>query len=217
MANYTNEEILKLPRDFRTNLINSLSGFKSPLLVGTSNLAGQQNLSLFSSVFHLGANPPLMGMIVRPDTVERHTLSNILETGVYTLNHLPASYVMAVHQTSARYPREASEFDATHLTPHLIKGFAAPAVAEASLRIGLALREKLDLLANGTHLLIGEVQWLEVNDEDLLTPSGNILLNSTPAVVGLDNYYTTNHTFRLTYAKPESTVAIHDNNITREA
>ncbi|MCJ8275234.1 MAG: flavin reductase family protein, partial [Bdellovibrionales bacterium] len=47
-------------------LVNSLSGFKSANLVGTQSKDGQTNLAMFSSFFHLGANPPLMGFVLRP-------------------------------------------------------------------------------------------------------------------------------------------------------
>jgi len=72
------DAIATMEKGYRTNFINSLSGFKSLNMVGTINPEGKTNLAVFSQVFHLGANPALMGMIVRPDSVPRHTLTNML-------------------------------------------------------------------------------------------------------------------------------------------
>lgn len=48
--------------------------------MGTVNKIGHTNLAIFNSVIHIGANPPLMGFISRPNSGERHTLENIQET-----------------------------------------------------------------------------------------------------------------------------------------
>lgn len=193
-------EFESLEKQYRTNLINSLSGFKSPLLVGSRDVEGNLNVAVFSSVFHLGANPALMGLISRPDSVPRDTLENIRATGEYTFNHLPEENYPQVHQTSARYARDESEFVACGLTPLLHEGFFAPFVAGSPLQIALALREIVPLAINGTHLLIGEVKGLWV-DEARLGADGAIGLDGTPAVVGLDAYYGATFLARLPYAK----------------
>ena len=100
---------------FRATFINSLGGFKSVLLVGTRSGNGQENLAIFSSFFHLGANPPLFGLVVRPDVSPRHTLENILETKQFTLNQITEDFFEKAHHTAARYPKEISEFQAAGL------------------------------------------------------------------------------------------------------
>lgn len=57
---FTKQQINELEQRFRTNLINSLSGFKSANLIGTQDKLGNTNLAIVSSVFHLGAHPPLV-------------------------------------------------------------------------------------------------------------------------------------------------------------
>ena len=151
----TDTDIAAMEQFYRTNLINSLSGFKSVNLVGTINPQGVTNLAVFSQVFHLGAHPALMGMIVRPDSVPRHTLANLLETGSFTLNHLRADFYRQAHQTSASYA--GSEFEACGFTPWFSEKIAAPYVRESSVKIGLAFRERIDLAINGTVMIIGEV------------------------------------------------------------
>ena len=100
---FSYSEIMNFDQRYRATFINSLGGFKSVNLIGTRSESGLSNLAIFSSIVHIGANPPLVGFIVRPDSAERHTLENILETSYYTLNHINESIVINSHQTSARY------------------------------------------------------------------------------------------------------------------
>ena len=60
---------------------------------------------------HLGANPPLYGIISRPDTALKDTLKNILETHQYTLNFVKNTDFEKAHQTSAKYDANISEFE----------------------------------------------------------------------------------------------------------
>jgi flavin reductase (DIM6/NTAB) family NADH-FMN oxidoreductase RutF len=190
-----------LDKTFRTNLINGLSGFKSPLLIGSRDGEGHLNVAVFSSVFHLGANPPLMGFINRPDSVPRDTLENIRQTGHYTFNHLPQRFREAVHHTSARYPQSISEFRPAGLSPQMREGHAAPFVAEAEIQIALECRDIVPIPHNGTWLVIGEVKAVWIVPERL-SEDGTIELTGTPAVVGLDAYYSVEPLERLPYAKP---------------
>jgi len=76
-------EILDAPSLWRRHLINSISGYKSANLVGTISPDGVPNLSLISSLVHLGATPPLQGFVMRPLSVERQTYEYIKSTGQY--------------------------------------------------------------------------------------------------------------------------------------
>ncbi len=198
-------DLLALEQRFRASLINSLGGFKSVNLVGTKNTNQQTNLSVFNSIVHIGANPPLVGMIVRPDSVERHTYENILETGYYTLNHLNASIYVNAHQTSARYPRSISEFEACNLSELYQDDFFAPYVKESNVQIGLELKEKIDIASNGTILLVGEIKHVYF-PEFALQRDGFLNLESCESITcsGLDSYHRTQLISRLSYAKPTS-------------
>jgi flavin reductase (DIM6/NTAB) family NADH-FMN oxidoreductase RutF len=70
---FTKENILNFEKNFRTKFINSLSGFKSANLIGTISKTGKTNLAIFNSVIHVGANPSLIGLLIRPASVPRHT------------------------------------------------------------------------------------------------------------------------------------------------
>ena len=149
---YKSEDILSMESPFRRNFVNSLTGFKSVTLIGSRSLPGVNNLAVFSQIIHVGATPPLVGVLFRPHTVSRHTFENILATGSFTFNHFTKNIVLQAHQTSARYGE--SEFEATGLTPEFIGSFSSPYVKEAAIKIGLELVEVQTIKANGTELVI---------------------------------------------------------------
>lgn len=192
----------KLDKFFRRNLINSATGFKSLNLVGTQNKNGLTNLAPFSQVFHIGASPAYIGLLIRPDSVERHTLDNIESTKFYTLNHVLSSFYKQAHQSSARY--HVSEFEATGLTPEYSSLLPAPYVKEANIKIGLQFEERNDIRLNGTILIIGSIQELFVPD-DCIGEDGMIDLEKAGTITcsGLDTYHTTQKLARLSYAKPD--------------
>lgn len=189
----------------RASFINSLGGHKSVHLVGTySPSLNQENLAIISSCFHLGANPALMGMIIRPHETERHTFEYILETNSYTLNHVHPDFFHAAHQTSARYPREISEFAACGLTPFYEEGHIAPFVKESRVRVGMKLRDHQTLSINKTELLIGEIVLVQAPFE-LISADGSLNLHQAQSVgvCGLDRYHSARPLARLSYAKPD--------------
>ncbi|XOV79917.1 MAG: flavin reductase family protein [Aestuariibacter sp.] len=204
MTIYSRRDIDLMPSRYRANFVNCLSGFKSANLIGTQSKANGANLAVFNSVFHVGANPPLLGMVVRPHTVRRDTLENILETGEFTINHISAEMVSAAHQTSAKYPQNISEFDAVGLTPEYRKHLSVPYVGESRIKIGLSCQEVIPIKANNTHIVIGEIQEV-VAPEEALHEDGQIRLESLNGITinGLDSYYRAQFLARFDYATPE--------------
>ncbi|MFM6969254.1 MAG: flavin reductase family protein [Sediminibacterium sp.] len=199
----TLEQLMEMEQRQRAHLINSIGGFKSVALIGSIDLQGQTNVAIFSSIVHIGSNPPLLSFIMRPDSVERHTLANILDTGFYTINHINAQIYEQAHQTSARYPKSMSEFDATCLTPQFKNEFVAPFVEESQIQLAMEFKERLDISINQTIMIIGEVKAIHF-PSDCLAPDGfmNIEKAGTITVAGLDSYHTTQPLQRLPYAKP---------------
>jgi flavin reductase (DIM6/NTAB) family NADH-FMN oxidoreductase RutF len=199
----SNAQIMDMEQRKRAQLINSISGFRSVALIGTIDTQGQTNLAIFSSIVHLGSNPPLLGFIMRPDSVERHTLSNIMETGCYTINHINSSMYEKAHQTSARYPKNVSEFDAAQLTPQFKDGFMAPFVKESHIQIGMEFRERIEININQTSMIIGEIKFVHYPANCLLEDGFiDIEKAGTITSAGLDSYHTTQLLQRLQYAKP---------------
>ena len=202
MRTITADDIHAMDKLVRVQFATSLPGPKPICLIGTVNAAGQTNLAPFSSVVHLGSNPALLGMISRPDVVERHTLANILETKVYTINHVNVGMVDAAHQCSARYPREVSEFSATGLQEHWEDSFAAPFVKESRLRIGMVLEDVLDIAANGTQMIIGRVSLVQT---ECMADDGSLDLCAMQSVAStaLDTYFGITPLARFAYAKAD--------------
>lgn len=198
------EAIMAMEKQERVHFVNSLGGFKSVSLVGTIDNDRKTNLAIFSSLVHIGANPPLIALIFRPSPPERDTLRNILNTGFYTLNHINENIYKKAHQTSARYDAAISEFDQTGLTPVYKNDFKAPFVNESLVQIGMAFREKIDISINNTIMIIGEI--VQVNFPDnCLSKDGFLDIEKANTITcsGLDSYHTTQRLDRLSYAKPD--------------
>jgi flavin reductase (DIM6/NTAB) family NADH-FMN oxidoreductase RutF len=208
MRIFDSHEIEQMERRYRGNFVNSLSGYKSANLIGTTNQHGQLNLAIVSSVFHLGANPALIGFIHRPTTVERHTYENIMETGVYTINAVSAGFISQAHQTSARYERHESEFERCQLTPEFINEFQAPFVKESPIVMGVELMEAQRIQHNETHLMIGKIVHVRITDDKILHTDGamNIVDMRLACVVGLDGYTVPETYQRYSYAKPDEEI-----------
>jgi flavin reductase (DIM6/NTAB) family NADH-FMN oxidoreductase RutF len=196
-------DLQHLDRIPRLNLINALTGVKPANLIGSISADGVMNLAIFSSVVHLGSNPALLGMFVRPHAGHRRdTYENIIATRHYTINHVPAHLTEQAHQTSARFDGDVSEFDACGFTPWMEDGFVAPYVAESPVRIGMELAEVLPIAANGTTMLIGHVRHIYVN-EGLLTSDLQLDLEAAQSVgvSGVDGYYRLHGIARYPYAR----------------
>lgn len=206
---FDEDAINEFDKRFRVNFINSLSGFKSANLIGTCNAEGLTNLSLFSSAVHLGADPALIGLISRPDSVARDTLENIRAIGEYTINHVHTEIYQQAHQCSARYPSDVSEFDACGLTPCYFNGARAPAVLESHIKMLLSLEEIIPIPSNGSLMIIGAIKKADV-PIDAIYESGSIDISSekTVAISSLACYHNAAPINQLSYAKPNHDISI---------
>ena len=158
MIHYSRTDIDKMDKIFRLNLINSCTGFKSANLLGTKSLNGVSNVAVFSSITHLGSNPPLIGFILRPTTVPRDTYRNIKDTGVFTVNHIYSDIIKDAHHTSAKYPDEVSEFTKTDLEEEFLDDFPAPFVMGAKIRLGCRFLNAYEIKENDTLLLVSAIE-----------------------------------------------------------
>lgn len=204
MKSLSKQDILQMAKIFRLNLINSCTGYKSANLIGTRTVEGVPNVAIFSSVTHLGSNPPLLGFVLRPTTVPRNTYQNIKSGGYFTVNHINADQIADAHHTSAKYPYEISEFDKTNLDPEYKDNFDAPFVRDAAVQIGCKLINEYGIQENGCSLLVASIEQLYFN-EDLLEPDGFLRLDraQTVSVNGLDGYALPQLLDRFEYARPK--------------
>ncbi|MDZ4664772.1 MAG: flavin reductase [Bacteroidota bacterium] len=200
---FTLENILNFEQRYRATFINSLGGFKSLVLIGTKSKSGNSNLAVFNSLFHLGAHPPMVGFIIRPDSAERHTLNNILETGSLTINHVSEEFYKQAHQTSARYPNDVSEFGAVNLSEEYDEEHFAPFVQESEVKIGAEFVRKINVEENGTIIIIAKIKLVSLPEYGLMK-DGFIDLEKAGTITctGVDAYYRVKKIARLSYAKP---------------
>ncbi|MFT6333790.1 MAG: flavin reductase (DIM6/NTAB) family NADH-FMN oxidoreductase RutF [Saprospiraceae bacterium] len=187
---YTKQDIAELDRISRLKIINSVTGIKPANLIGTINEKGQTNLAIFSSIVHLGSNPPLLGFISRPRTAEvGHTFHNIQENGYYTVNHVHPEFVKNAHYTSAKFDEDVSEFDQCNLTAEFMGDFKAPFVKESQFKMGMRFRDTIDIPMNGTVMVIGEIEHLIMPDSAMVDGDINLEAANGVGISGLNTYY----------------------------
>lgn len=202
----TKKDIAEMDRIRRIKYINSISGIKPANLIGTISEKGQTNLAIFSSVFHLGSDPALLGFITRPTgEVPRHTYENILNNKQYTINHVPSTFVKNAHYTSAKLERDQSEFDSCGFTTEFVPDFKAPFVKESKLKIGMVFKQAIDIERNGTILVIGEVEHL-LMDQEAIGQEDDVNLENIASIgiSGLNTYYDLKKIDRYPYARPSA-------------
>jgi flavin reductase (DIM6/NTAB) family NADH-FMN oxidoreductase RutF len=139
--------------------------------------------------------------LFRPHTVKRDSLENILETGVFTLNHVRTDAYVQAHWTSASW--QESEFNATGFKEEYKAGVLAPFVQDSPVQLACSLVETQTLAINQTVLLIAKIEQVFV-DEKGLREDGSLDLNALgiATVSGLDEYHSGQSLGRLSYAKP---------------
>jgi flavin reductase (DIM6/NTAB) family NADH-FMN oxidoreductase RutF len=203
IKHYSSDAMETMDRFYRANFINCLTGFKSPVLIGTTNANGEENLAIFNNMVHLGAAPAMIGLLNRPREAAPHTLSNIETTGVYTINHVQMSIAHQAHQTSAKYPAGVSEFEKTGLTPEKRGTCIAPFVAESPVKFSMELKEIIPIHYNNTFFIIGAIRDIYLNP-DIVDEDGCLDFQHAGIIasLGINGYYEVNKGIKLAYAKP---------------
>jgi flavin reductase (DIM6/NTAB) family NADH-FMN oxidoreductase RutF len=204
MAFFNYKDIQNLNKIFKINLINSCSGFKSANLLGSISEEGVSNVAVFSSVTHLGSNPPTLGFILRPTTVPRDTYKNIKDSGFFTINHIHEAIIEDAHHTSAKYPKEISEFDATNLEEEFKGQFKAPFVKGAPVQMSMKFIEEVYVPSNDVMLIVSQIEELYIDDE-LLQADGliNLSKGNIATINGLDTYAVPKFNKQLSYQRPK--------------
>ncbi|MEZ7916080.1 MAG: flavin reductase [Polaribacter sp.] len=204
MAFFNFDDIQNLEKIYKINLINSCSGFKSANLLGSVSEEGISNVAVFSSVTHLGSKPPTLGFILRPTTVPRDTYKNIKDSGIFTINHIHQDIIEDAHHTSAKYPKEVSEFDMTGLEEEFKGNFKAPFVKGAPVQMSMKFIEEVYVPSNDVMLIVSQIQELYIDDA-LLQEDGliNLSKGNVAAINGLDTYAIPEFNKQLSYQRPK--------------
>lgn len=206
LKHFSHSDIEQMDRRYRANLINCLTGYKPALLIGTFSENGVANLGLFSSVCHVGANPPLIGFIQRPVGEFSHTYKNIIRDKFFTINHVHESFVEKAHLTSAKYDVETSEFSACGLTKEELEDFRAPFVKESKIKLGMKFVQEIPIELNKTIFMIAEIKNIFLPKKVILQ-DGNLDLPIVNDVcsTGLYTYNKVSPMAKYQYAKKYST------------
>lgn len=196
------EDLRNLDKHYRIRFFNMLSGARTPFLLGSTNKSSVNNLAIFNSIVHIGANPPLLGFLMRPLSVERHSYQNIIDSGYYTLNSIPLDMIGAAHKTAGKFPAEVSEFDACGIEPELIDNFPAPFVKYAPVKLAMKFEEELLVKSNNTRLIVGAVQDIYI-DASYVETDGHLKLDTmnNALIAGLETYYSIVQEKRIKYSE----------------
>lgn len=171
--------------------------------MGTENDAGIKNLGLFFSVIHVGANPPMLGLLFRPHTVPRHSLENFRFSGYATLNSVHPDLLEKAHAASANFAADQSEFEELNIDWEKKGEFKAPFVRDSKVKIGISYLEEHHIKANDTIFVVGKIEEVHLT-EDFRLEDGLLdhSLAETLSVNGLDSYYLPQRFERYAYARP---------------
>ena len=204
MIRFDKNKIKSLEKIYRLNLINSCTGYKSANLLGSIDNEGNTNLAIFSSITHMGSDPAMIGFILRPRTVPRNTYNNLFRTRYFTVNHINIDDIEDAHHTSAKYPKEISEFNKTKFEPEFLDNFKAPFVKSSKIKFGCKYLNEYDIKENNTILIVASIECLYV-DKNSLQTDGWIRLDKAETVTinGLDGYARTDLINRFKYARPK--------------
>jgi flavin reductase (DIM6/NTAB) family NADH-FMN oxidoreductase RutF len=205
MKHISREEISKMEKIERLNLINSCTGYKSANLIATKSLDGKSNVGIFSSVTHLGSQPAIIGFIMRPTTVPRDTYKNIRETGFFTVNHITVDMIADAHHTSANYDLGISEFDKTNLEEEYKNDIEIPFVKGSPVQLYCKYMNEYYIKENDTLHVIASIENLFF-EEDLQHEDGWLQIDrgNVIAINGLDGYCLPKLVDRFQYARKDT-------------
>jgi flavin reductase (DIM6/NTAB) family NADH-FMN oxidoreductase RutF len=204
MKKISKEDLSKMEKIERLNLINSCTGYKSANLIATKSADGKSNVAIFSSVTHLGSHPAIIGFIMRPTTVPRDTYKNIRETGFFTVNHITEAIIADAHHTSANYELGTSEFDKTNLEEEYKNDIEIPFVQGSPVQLYCKYMNEYYIKENDTIHVIASIENLFF-DENLQHEDGWLQLDKANVISlnGLDGYCLPQLVDRFQYARKD--------------
>ncbi len=155
------------PRDVYRHLISLIT--PRPIAwVSTRSKEGVSNLAPFSFFSGVGSRPPslLFCPANRRDGSRKDTLRNVEQTGEFVVNLVSAELAQAMHNTSADYDDQTSEFSACGLTEAPAERVGAPRVAEAKASIECRLMQTMHLGTGpgASNIVVGQILLLHLDD-----------------------------------------------------
>lgn len=141
--------------------------------VGTVSPAGVTNVAPFSFANGIASKPPVLMVALTPrrDGTPKDTLRNAVDTGEFTVNIVDEALMQAMHDASAPYPPDVSEFDALGIGLRPSVRIRAPGVDGAPATFECRLRQVIPVEGTTATMLLGDVLLYRVRD-DLLDAEG---------------------------------------------
>lgn len=203
MEHYSAKDLQEMDKIYRRNLVNSATGYKSASLVATVSEAGISNVAVFNSVFHLGSNPPMLGLVLRPETVPANIYQSMSATGSFTVNHIQRNMIEQAHQTVEQPDKDISGFEQSGLEEEFLDGFPAPYVRQSSIKLGCKYVNEYTINENDARIIVAAVEHIYF-EEGIEMPDGWLRLEDAGSVVlnGLDGYALPELLDRFRYARP---------------
>jgi flavin reductase (DIM6/NTAB) family NADH-FMN oxidoreductase RutF len=146
-----------------------LSGVVIPrpiAFVSTKNQNGVHNVAPFSFFNAVSSNPPMiMFSINNRNGVKKDTLKNIEEHPYFVVNMVNEEIMQQMHDASADYLPDISEFQEVKLTPVPAKKIDCIAVKESPVHLECKLDRIIPVGAN--HMVLGQIVHFQIADRIL--------------------------------------------------
>jgi len=135
--------------------------------VGTRSDDGVDNLAPFSFFNGVSSHPPIVSISVSRGRggVLKDTARNVLARGELSISMVSMPQLEQMHQSSASYDSEVSEFQALNIAAVDCGQIDAPRPADALVTMECRLHDALDL--GTTHLILARVLSYEISDRVL--------------------------------------------------
>ena len=130
--------------------------------VGTRSADGVDNLAPFSFFNGVSSQPPIVSVSVSRGRggVLKDTARNVLARGELSISMVSMPQIHQMHQSSASYPSDVSEFEALRIEAAACERIDAPRPAQALVTMECRLHDAIDL--GSTHLVLARVIAYEI-------------------------------------------------------
>ncbi len=139
--------------------------------VATCSPSGTNNLAPFSYFNGVCSSPAALSIspVNKPDGSKKDTVVNIEATGQFTVNVVPFSLAQQMHQTSAEYAADVSEFEAVGVTPIPSLLIKPPRVQESPVHFECELMQIVPIGEGplAANLIVGKILMMHVDDRVL--------------------------------------------------
>ncbi len=139
--------------------------------ISTRSADGERNLAPFSFFNALSSSPMLVGASLgRRGGGPKDTLTNIRQTGVFTVNLVGSKHLDAMVRTSGEFAAHVDEFSDAGLQAAESERIDVPYVADAVAAFECRLFREVDLGASPSVLVIGEVVAVHLGQDLTMDP-----------------------------------------------